>query len=163
MKRFVLFAALGMSLGLSACDGGTLTEAPSQAVAMGGEPTDPMPVLPDPIDPIDPIEPGDTTTYPPYNPPVIEYRITVGLYRSGGDMKAYTRFERGYNGSFTQVNASNLSVYCYVNGYFRDGETEYNAGYTHITFGESYQYGKQITCNHSANNGAYTATTSYTM
>ncbi|HLL47759.1 MAG TPA: hypothetical protein VK399_13695 [Longimicrobiaceae bacterium] len=159
MKRFVLFAALATCVGLSACDGSTLTDASSsQRVAYTGDQTDPMPVRP-----IDPEEPGDTTTYPPYVPPTIEYRISVGLYRSGGDMKAYTRFERGYNGSFTQVNASNLSVYCYVNGYLRDGETEYNAGYTHITFGESYQYGKQITCNHSANSGQYTATTSYTM
>jgi hypothetical protein len=160
MKRFVLSALLATCLGLSACDGSTLTEAPTQGVAIIGDQTDPAPIRP--IGPEEPVEP-DTTTYPPYVPPTIEYRISVGLYRSGGDMKAYTRFERGYNGSFTQVNASNLSVYCYVNGYFRDGETEYNAGYTHITFGESYQYGKQITCNHSANSGQYTATTSYTM
>ncbi len=165
MKRFVLFAALATCVGLSACDGSTPTEAsPSQRAAYVGDQTDPEPVRPgdpiDPVDPIDPGEPGDTTTYVP---PTIEYRITYGLYRSGGDMKAYTRFERGVNGSWSSVNASSLSVYCYVNGNFRDGETEYNASYTHITFGESYQYGKQITCNHSANYGQYTGSTSFTM
>lgn len=157
MKRFVLFAALATCVGLSACDADTLTEAPSQGVAYTGDQTDPVPVRP--IEPEEPVEP-DTTTYVP---PTIEYRITYALYRSGGDMKAYTQFERGVNGSWSRVNASSLSVYCYVNGNFRDGETEYNASYTHITFGESYQYGKQITCNHSANYGQYTGSTSFTM
>lgn len=158
MKRFVLFAALATCVGLSACDAGTLTDpSSSQRAAYIGDQTDPMPVRP--IEPEEPVEP-DTTTYVP---PTIEYRITYALYRSGGDMKAYTQFERGVNGSWSRVNASSLSVYCYVNGNFRDGETEYNASYTHITFGESYQYGKQITCNHSANYGQYTGSTSFTM
>lgn len=162
MKRFALFAALAACVGLSACDGGTLTDASSsRRVAYIGDQTDPMPVRP--VDPIDPEEPVDTTTYPPYVPPTYEYRLVYGLYRSGGDMKAYTALERGSNGYWTRITASSLSVYCYVNGNFRDGETEYNASYTHITFGESYQYGKQITCNHSANYGQYTAATTYTM
>jgi hypothetical protein len=108
-------------------------------------------------------EPASPPVIEPASPPVIEYRLSVGLYRDGGDMKAYSRFYRGVNGYFTEIDAASLSVYCYVNGSQRDGETEHNASYTHITWGESYQYGKQITCNHSANYGAYTATTSYTM
>ena len=159
MKRFALFAALAACVGLSACDGGTLTDPSSaQRVAYAGEQMEP-------IRPIGPEEPVDTTTGPtePYVPPTYEYRLVYGLYRSGGDMKAYTALERGLNGYWTRISASSLSVYCYVNGNFRDGETEYNASYTHITFGESYQYGKQITCNHSANYGQYTATTAYTM
>jgi hypothetical protein len=168
MKRIAVFVLLAVA-GLAACEAGAPTAAePTRPLALVQPIDEPIqPISPEPIEPIEPIEPGDTTTYPPdtttYQPPVVEYRISVGLYRSGGDMKAFTRFERGYNGSFTQVNASNLSVHCYVNGVFRDGETEYNAGYTHITFGESYRYGKQIVCHHSANSGAYTATTSYTM
>lgn len=154
MKRFAMFAALAGCIALSACDGGTLTE-PSSSTRMA--------ILdnPDLLSPDEPYEPGEPN--PPYVPPTVEYRLNYGLYRSGGDMKAYVALERGVNGYWTRVEASSLSVYCYVNGYYRDGETEHNASYTHITFGESYQYGKQIICNHSANYGQYTATTSYTM
>ncbi|HEX8430935.1 MAG TPA: hypothetical protein VF625_06585 [Longimicrobium sp.] len=161
MKRFVLCVLLAASAGLSACESGSPT-APAQPVTMMEQPIDEpfYPIDPEPIDTF----PADTTTYPPYVPPTYEYRIVAVLYRSGGDMKASTELQRGYNGgNWVRVTASNLSVYCYVNGSYRDGETEYNASYTHITFGVSYQYGRQITCNHSANSGSYYASTSYTM
>jgi hypothetical protein len=160
MKRLIVFGFFAAVMGVAACDGNSPTGAPSEPLTLMEqpvEPIDPWPVDPEPWDTV----PTDTTTYPPQ--PTYEYRITYNLYRSGGDMKAHTQFERGYNGYWTRVDASQISVVCYVNGAFRDGETEYNASLVHITFGTSYQYGKQITCNHSANYGAYTGSTSFIM
>lgn len=154
MKRLVLTALIA-TLGLAACDGGTPTAVPTEVSRN----------LPPPGDDDGGGGGGgggggDTTVV---NPPVIEYRLVYGVYRDGGNFRAYSQFERGYNGVFSRYDTSNLSVVCYVNGVFRDGETEGWASLTHITFDTPYQYGKQITCNHSAQNGAYTGTSSYTM
>ena len=171
MQRFVFLALAAAVFGTAACDGGSPTAAPGGSAAIIGEPDQPLlPMLPgEPIEPGDPGDPGGGGGGGgggPYTPPVIEYRIVTNLYRSGGDMKAYTEFQRGYNGSFSRLDASSISVYCYANGAYRDGETEYNdASLVHITWGESYQYGKQITCNHAASYGGtyYSASTSFTM
>lgn len=78
-------------------------------------------------------------------------------------MKAYTQFEKNINGTWTRVDAYNVTVICYVNGSIRDLETEASASLVHITFDVQYQAGTQISCVHSANNGSYYGTTSYTM
>jgi hypothetical protein len=97
-----------------------------------------------------------------------QYRMTYAVYRDrieGSEyvMKAYTQFEKYINGVWTRVDANNVSVFCYVNGSFRDGEGEINASLVHITFDVQYQAGTQITCTHSANDAYYFATSSYTM
>lgn len=154
MKRLVL-CALFATLGLAACEGGS----PTTVV-----PTEASRNLPPPDDDGGGGGGGggggDTTVV---TQPVITYRIVYGVYPYGGDIKAYTQFERGYNGVYSRYDTSNISVVCNVNGVFRDGETEGWASLVHITFDTPYQYGKQITCTHSAANGAYTATSSYTM
>ena len=163
MKRLAFSALLAAVVSLAACDSGSPTSAaPSDPSLLMSEPAEPVLPGEPPLEP-----PTDSTTYPPDTTtspqPVVEYRIVTGLYRSGGDMKAFTEFQRGYNGYWSRVDTYHISVYCYVNGYQRDGESESNASLVHITWGESYQYGKQITCNHSANYGQYTATTTYQM
>jgi hypothetical protein len=97
-----------------------------------------------------------------------QYRITYALYRdridgSEYEMKAYTQFEKLINGVWTRLDANNVSVLCYVNGRFRDGEGEISASLVHITFDVPYQAGTQIICTHSANDAYYFATSSYTM
>ena len=164
MKRIVFFA-LAAVLGLAACDGGSPTAVPAA----------PSPLMMEPIEPVLPGDPGDGggggggggggEPVDPPTYPTVEYRIVTSLYRSGGDMKAQTEFQRGYNGYWTRLDAASISVYCYVNGSFRDGETEGNASLVHITFGVSYQYGKQITCTHGASYGGiyYSGNTAYSM
>ena len=148
MKRLV-FCAFLATLGLTACDGGTPTSVPTVVSRNVPPPPDG-----------ECCGGGDTTVV---EPPVVEYRLVYGVYPDGGNIKAYSQFERGVNGSFSRYDTSNLHVSCYVNGAYRDGETERWASLTHITFDTPYQYGKQITCYHSAQNGAYTGTSSYTM
>ena len=108
-------------------------------------------------------------------PPSDQYRITYVLYRDridvgdyGGTgyrfvMKAYTQFEQNIGGTWRPTNATNVSISCYVEGVLRDQETESNASRVDLTFGVEYAINRLVTCQHSANNGAYTGTTSYNI
>lgn len=102
-----------------------------------------------------------------YTPPTVQYRIVPTLASGNGVYEARTRFERYANGSWQRYDTSDVAVACYVStvpngsGYLRDHEREYNASQVTITFEVVFASGAPpyIDCYHSANNGAYTATT----
>lgn len=104
-------------------------------------------------------------TYTP--PPTVQYRIVPTLASGNGVYEARTRFERYVNGSWQRYDTSDVAVACYVStfpggsSYLRDSEREYNASQVTITFDVVFASGTPpyIDCYHSANNGAYTAST----
>lgn len=170
MRKSLAFSLLAATLVLAGCDGGTPTDP---------EITRPSRNLPPPdVDGEccigggggDGSTGGGTTTTTP------QFRISTGLVPEAlgpyyYKYRAHTRFEKLVNGSWQRYDTSNVSVACYVSQdgwlpgsagtYLRDSETENNASEVDITFDMATSTGltPYIDCVHSANSGAYTATT----